>query len=547
MDFKKFLKNTLLLFTLSYTLYANALEKLPSHFLPGWNTIQPEKLKADVSFLASDTLQGRLALQKGDEEAVYWIAKQFQKAGLKPLTADYLQAVPVIEFIPDYQQNALGIQRGNKIKWWKKPDIETKFYHDKDIQGELVFAGYGITAPALNYDDYEKVDVNGKIVLIFEHEPQETNPKSLFNGLANTIHAANRVKALNAQKHGAIAVLIAPEPNRKHPSNQERSKRLNSKLNSKILLPDMALVNDELQIPIAIISDVVAKEIVGPTISLSQLQQDMDKNYQPRSMPIPDIKLSLRERNKSKRTSASYNVAGLIEGSDPDLKNETIIISAHHDHNGTHNGKVWHGADDNASGTAGVVALAQAISVNNQSKEGKKIKRSLLFVVFGLEERGLLGSYYMTAHPLRDLSLTRAMINLDMIGRNETESKQTQGLIAVPRYTTNRLNLIGANYSPSYDNIVKRENQFVGLDLDYRFDKDAVLNCLFRSDQFPFMLHRIPAFWFSTGFHRDYHQNTDTADKLNYAKMQHILQLVYLSAYVFANDDYALPTFVENP
>lgn len=546
MDFKNLIKTTFFIITLSYSFCVHALEKIPSHLSPGWNAIRSTTLKTDVSFLASDKLQGRLALQKGNEDAINWIAEQFKKAGLKPLTSNYVQAIPVIEFTPDYKKNVLSFEREGKIKQWKKPDVETKFYQNEDIQGELVFAGYGITAPALHYDDYKDIDVKGKMVLIFEHEPQETDPKSLFNGLANTIHAANRVKALNAQKHGAIAVLIAPEPNRKHPSNQERYNRLNSKLNHKMQLPDMVLADDELQIPIAIISDKVAKEMVGPSISLSQLQHDIDKNYKPASRAIPDVKLSLSTRNKSKRTATSYNVAGMIEGSDPILKDETIIISAHHDHNGMHNGKIWYGADDNASGTAGVVALAQAISTNNQSKKGMKLKRSILFVIFGLEERGLLGSYYMTAHPLRPLHLTRAMINLDMIGRNETESKQTKGLIAIPKDTTNRLNLIGSYYSPSYDNIVNRENQFVGLDLDYRFDKDAVLNSLFRSDQFPFMLHRIPAFWFSTGFHPDYHQTTDTADKLNYTKMQHILQLAYLSSYAFANDD-NLPTFVENP
>lgn len=546
MDFNKFIKIIFCFIAVNYSLCANALEPIPPHFQPGWSVIQPARLKADVSLLASDKMQGRLALQKGDEEAVSWIAEQFKKAGLKPLTTNYVQAVPVIEFIPDDKKNSLSLTRAGKMKQWKKPDVETKFYQDKDISGELVFAGYGITAPALHYNDYEDIDVRGKMVLIFEHEPQETNPHSLFNGVANTIHAANRIKALNAQKQGAVAVLIAPEPNRKHPSNQERYNRLDSKLNSKAQLPDMVLVNDELHIPIAVISDKVAKEIVGPSISLSQLQHSIDKNYKPESRVIPDVHLTLRERNKSQKTGTSYNVVGLLEGSDPVLKNETIIISAHHDHNGMHNGKVWYGADDNASGTAGVVTLAQAIAKNNQSQDGVKSKRSILFVVFGLEERGLLGSYYMAAHPLRPLASTRAMIDLDMIGRNEAESYQTKDIITIPKDTTNRLNLIGSYYSPDFDKIVKRENQFVGLDLDYRFDQDPILNTLFRSDHFPFMLHRIPAFWFSTGFHPDYHQVTDTADKLNYTKMQHILQLAYLSAYAFANEK-DLPTFVDNP
>src|SRR5207249_5216517 len=116
---------------------------------------------------------------------------------------------------------------------------------------------------------------------------------------------------------------------------------------------------------------------------------------------------------------------------------------------------------------------------------------SLLFVVFAAEERGLLGSFYMAAHPLRPLETTRAVINFDMIGRNETASDQTKGLIEIPADTTNRLNLIGRSYSPDYDRIVEEENKYVGLDLDYRFDRDYALNIFFRSDQFPFVLHNL--------------------------------------------------------
>ena len=138
------------------------------------------------------------------------------------------------------------------------------------------------------------------------------------------------------------------------------------------------------------------------------------------------------------------------------------------------------------------------------------------------------------------------MINFDMIGRNETESDQTKGLIEVPADTTNRLNLIGAFYSPDYDRVVKAENKYVGLDLDDRFDHEAALNVFFRSDQFPFVLHNVPAFWWFTGFHPDYHHTTDTADRINYVKMAKILRLAYLTGFEFAGDT-AAPKFVESP
>jgi Zn-dependent M28 family amino/carboxypeptidase len=138
------------------------------------------------------------------------------------------------------------------------------------------------------------------------------------------------------------------------------------------------------------------------------------------------------------------------------------------------------------------------------------------------------------------------MINFDMIGRNETESDQTKGLIDIPADTTNRLNLIGGMYSPEYRHVVEQENEHVGLVLDDRFDHESALNVFFRSDQFPFVLHDIPAFWWFTGFHPDYHHTTDTYEKINYVKMAKILRLAYLTAFHFG-DARETPHFVANP
>jgi Zn-dependent M28 family amino/carboxypeptidase len=203
--------------------------------------------------------------------------------------------------------------------------------------------------------------------------------------------------------------------------------------------------------------------------------------------------------------------------------------------------QVWHGADDNGSGTVGVVELAKAFAAN-----GARPKRSILFVVFASEERGLLGSYWMAAHPLRPLATTRAMINFDMIGRDEKPSPQTDGLIDIPADTSNRLNLIGALYSPTYNKVVKEEDKLIGLTLDDRFDHESALNVFFRSDQFPFVLHNVPAFWWFTGFHPDYHHTTDTVEKIDFVKMRKILELAYLTAWRFGNDA-KTPVFVPNP
>src|ERR1019366_4691402 len=220
-------------------------------------------------------------------------------------------------------------------------------------------------------------------------------------------------------------------------SNQERFARIGGSAVRANPIPTQFLSGDELHTPSVVLTDAVAQQLMegGPTGA--ELQASIDRTLQPASRPL-DSTITIHLRNASSTSGTSYNVTGLLEGSDPTLKAETIILSAHHDHDGWTGTEIGHGADDNGSGTVGVVALAHAIAANPT-----KPKRSILFVVFAAEERGLLGAFYMAQHPLRPLATTRAMINFDMIGRNEEESDQTRGLIEVPKNTTNRLNLIG--------------------------------------------------------------------------------------------------------
>ncbi len=542
---------------------------VPADERKGFDTLNATTLHTDVAFLASDKLEGRMSLQAGDEAAERWIAGQFGKAGLDPIATKangmptYEQSFGLIEYRPDRENSSVTLTRNGTPTVWHAPQASGAYKHAVNITAPVVFAGYGITAPELNYDDYKDLDATGKIVLIFDHEPQEDDPQSIFNGTGNTRYATARVKLLNAQAHGAVAVVIVPEPNRKHLTNAERAARIGGSITRETPLPVQAIEDDELKIPAVTVQDAVAKEILGTLKTTpGDLQAKIDADLTPQSLILPDTTLTLHLRNLSESTGRTSNVVGLLRGTDPNLKAETIIISAHHDHDGMaacpagqdgvdQDGQpipagakcvqTWHGADDNASGTAGVVALARAFTEN-----GTRPRRSVLFVVFAAEERGLLGSYWMAAHPLRPLATTRAMINFDMIGRDEKPSKQTDGLIDIPADTGNRLNLIGALYSPDYKKVVVESNNGIGLTLDDRFDHDAVLNVLFRSDQFPFLLHNIPAFWWFTGFHPDYHHITDTAEKIDYPKMTKILQLAYVSAWRFANDD-TVPKFIPNP
>jgi hypothetical protein len=497
----------------------------------GYDSIRAGDLRADLTFLSSDAFEGRLSLAPGSEVAIQWIASEFAKAGLKPLVGDsYLQPVSLIDYRPDRELTNLILKHAGKQDTFSGPDATASFPNDITINGRVVFAGYGITAPELHYDDYAGLDVKGRVVLVFNHEPQEEDEHSIFNGRGNTRYANARAKMANAAAHGAVALLIAPDPN--HPPNKVRQ------TNSPPVAgqappqrPTQALA-DGGAIPVFNVSAKVSDAMLATTHQTpSSLQTSIDKSLKPLSTPLEDTEVELHAATSMRRRGTSANVVGMIEGSDPKLRSETIIFSAHYDHDGpAPSGGIFHGADDNGSGTVGVVSLAHAYG-----RAATKPRRSLVFIIFAAEERGLLGSYYYTAHPLRPLDTTRAVINFDMIGRNETKSRQTDGLMEIAPDTSNELNVIGTGYSPDYRAAVIAANKNVGLNLSYKWDDDTVLSVLFRSDQYPFLMHNIPAMWWFTGFHPDYHQVTDTAEKINYIKMEKILKLAFLTGFEFAN------------
>jgi hypothetical protein len=489
-------------------------------------------LKANLTFLTSEPLAGRLSLERGSDVAARWIVSEFSKAGLRGPAPGYLQPVPLIEYVVDRDQTGVTIRTPHGEHLYRAPQASVAFPKAGTVSGSIVFAGFGITAPELGYDDYAGIDVKNKIVLIFDHEPQENDAKSIFSGKGSTRYAGSFVKVRTAQEHGAVAVLLMPEPVRAHLSAEERRNKMAATSRRIGRIPSQALEESELHIPLVSLSEAVGLELLSSAKQKgADLQTAIDRDLKPVSMDLPESSASIQIALTSSRKAVGYNVVGLLEGSDPKLKEETIVISAHYDHDGqTGDGSYYPGADDNGSGTVGVVALAQAFA-----KSGIRPRRSILFVVFDSEERGLLGSYYYVAHPLRPLATTRAVINFDMIGRDEKPSAQTDGLITISPDTTNEMNLVGSYYSPEYTAAVERNSKKAGLKLSYKWDEEAALNVFFRSDQYPFVLRGIPAMWWFTGFHPDYHQTTDTVEKINFAKMARILEVAFRTAEEFGN------------
>jgi peptidase M28-like protein len=509
----------------------------PARVQTGYDSLQASRLKADLTFLSSDALEGRRSLERGSEVAIQWIASEFAKAGLKPLVGDsYLQPVPIIEYTADRSLTTLTLIRDGRREAFHAPDATANFANEVAASGGIVFAGYGITAPELNYDDYAGIDAKGKIVLIFNHEPQEADASSIFNGKGNTRYTNNNYKLFNAQKHGAVAVLAMPDPNHQGPLRGgappagAQGGRGQGQFAQRPRIPTEALAEGGPGVPLFMVGARVTDALFAAAgKNAAEVHGAIDAKCAPASFEIPGARIELQTAVAERKRGMSYNVAGLLEGSDPALKAETIIFSGHFDHDGMGPAGIYHGADDNGSGTVGVVNLAHAYAANPA-----KPKRSILFIVFAAEERGLLGSYYYASHPLRPLATTRAQINFDMIGRNEAADPRV--ITDISPDTSNQLGLIGTHYSPDYRETVERQNKIVGLNLTYKWDLDSYNQILFRSDQYPMLLHDVPAVWWFTGFHPDYHQVTDTVEKINFEKMAKILKLAYLSGFEFADE-----------
>jgi hypothetical protein len=371
--------------------------------------VSVSRLRADLTFLTSQALGGRLSGEPGAAVAAQFIASEFAKAGLEPASnGSFLQKFPLIGYTPDHARTRMALQVGNKSeKFQYGRDFRVSAPRDLDVRAQVIFGGYGITAPEYRYDDYRGLDVAGKAVLVYEHEPQENDPASRFNGTGHTIYANTLEKAIIAQEHGAVALLIASEPLRTHRGLLDATVA-NAGSNDATLrasAPAQALDLPMPHIPIIVISPALLEDLMRTAgRNAADVQREIDRTAASQSFPLPAVRVDLQYFNTETRKLESANVAGLLPGSDPTLASETVLITAHYDHLGFVRGRLYPGANDNGSGTAAVLELARLFARSHRHP-----KRSLLFVVFGSEEELMLGSYWYTYHPLRPLAATRCV------------------------------------------------------------------------------------------------------------------------------------------
>jgi Zn-dependent M28 family amino/carboxypeptidase len=524
---------------------AAAVQLAAQQRAPQNESIRQEDLRADLFFLAGDSLRGRLTDTEENRAAADFIKSRFERMGLKGAgpNGSFFQPYNLMKATAgDPAANTLeiaGIDGSARQLRLGQEFYPHRYSASGTASGSIVFAGFGISAPHLGYDDYGG-NIRGKIVLALDHEPGERDPNSPFDGVVTSESSTVWRKALAAQGKGAIAVLFVSDVHN-HPgaANFEATARNYWPEKPPHLLSYMlAAWADRIRIPVAQISPAVAASLIadsGKTLEDLAKSAETARGFAGLALPARVTVRTAVDRH----IVPDRNVVALLEGSDPRLKNEWVIISAHYDHNGADATQIFNGADDNGSGVVALMEIAEAYAL--AAKEGHRPKRSILFASWNSEERGLLGAWAYTEQPLAPLNTIAAVLNMDMIGRNEEipagGGARFAGLeVQTAESNSNALNLMAFSKVPDITAVVEKANGGIGLELKKRYDNNSS-NLLRRSDQWPFLQHGVPAMGFITGLHPDYHTQYDRPEKINYVKMEKITRLVHQVSWDIANAD----------
>jgi hypothetical protein len=486
-------------------------------------TIEPDSLLEHIRILSSDDMKGRGNGTPELERAADYVAAQFKAAGLRPGGKDqsYFQPFELVAGLTIGAENRITIERQNRrfaftlgsgyypLAASANDDAAVASTTLEDVP--LVFAGYGLVAPSAGYDDYATIDVTGKAVLIFSHEPQEQNSGSRLNGARPMAQTTLAAKAAAARSRGARALLVVSDPSHR-----------TDEANYKLFPLDPEAENHG--IPVLR----VRRDDMQPLLDawkLDDVAALIERDLVPRPRPLEGATVDYVEHLALNRRIVR-NVVGVLPGSDPARAGEAVVIGAHYDHVGIggrfsvtpeRTGEIHNGADDNASGTAAVIEMARA-AVSQSSR----FPRTLVFIAFAGEERGLLGSAHYVRDPTIPLASTIAMLNLDMVGR-----------------ARGGVDISGLDAAPSMEEDLRAAVRAAESDLDIRRQGPGAG----RSDDSSFIDRRIPAINFFTGFHNDYHRPGDDWEKIDAVGTRRVATLALeLAARLAARTD--RPEFV---
>jgi aminopeptidase YwaD len=461
--------------------------------------ITASELFEHVKYLASEKMEGRLPGTEGDRLAQEYFIKEFREYGLQPGGVDgFIQPFNMVTSVRLGEINKFNINTGNRILELKVSEdfLPMGFSSNEEINAPLVFAGYGISAPDLNYDDYRDangntIDLTGKIAVIMRNSPTSKDPHNNKFQRYESI----RYKTSQAKANNAMGIIFITGPASTSQDNLMRLSFDNSAKDAGISVVHLK-------------RNLIEEIFTANGLDLNNIQTEIDNSLTPNSFEIKNSSANIKTSVIPAEVTTG-NVIAFLEGSDPVKKNEVIVIGAHYDHVGygeygsLYSGsdkQIHYGADDNASGSAGVLEIAQKLAANKSNLE-----RSYLFMLFAGEEAGLLGSAYFVKSDLFKKYNITAMLNMDMVGRMEN----------------NKLIIYGTGSSPFWESTIKDLNDNYKMEITYTEGGFG------RSDHANFYRNDIPALHFFTGTHPDYHSPTDTYDKINSADMERVVNLVY--------------------
>ncbi len=498
---------------ISLPLFGSAQEDLSKKYA---KEIDAETLKKHLMVIASDEYAGRETGFEGQKKTEKYLVEQFKKIGLAPgNNGSYVQEFDVVTSKPE----------GSLTVDDKQYDFLSEFYFyykfEKDFsEDDIIFAGYGIDSD--NYSDYKNLDVEGKIVMILEDEPFDKKGKSLVTRKKKESEWSYswKKKYETAVKQGAAGMITIVQ-------DYENKREL---VRGYLSSPRMSLVSndekDELADapPMIYMSEKLANSILSKKeTNLEEIKQAITKTKKSISHTVP-VKMTMDFLPQGDRLKSS-NVLAFLEGTDK--KEEVLIITAHYDHLGKNGDLIFNGADDDGTGTVSLLELAQAFK---QAKDdGNGPRRSILFMPVSGEEKGLLGSEYYSENPVYPIEKTVADLNIDMIGRHDTLHNHS-----------NYVYLIGSDrLSSELHEISEKVNKtYTNLELDYTYnEKDDPNQFYYRSDHYNFARKGVPVIFYFSGVHEDYHEATDTVDKIEFGKMTTIARLVFHTAWELANRD----------
>ena len=481
-------------------------------------------LKRHLSFISSDSLQGRTwgTPIPGLDIAAEYLKANIKKTGLADGATDYFQEVPIVSSQPDIENSFLEIT-DTKGKVIFKTDSIIGL---TDVSGinisnaEIVFAGFGYNDEQSGYDDFHGLELQGKVVMFSTGTPKEyqKNESPRWN---NTLETGKIKRAMEA---GSAGVIIVDSPLDKGISIYNRIDRWRNRGSYNLETSE----NNRDRINFVLTTASQADVILGGDGKFKFLLSGISKNNHPNSNSVEGLRINLRATRKTEQVSAK-NVIGIVEGSDPVLKNECIVFMAHYDHLGIDkDGDVYNGADDNGSGTVTLLEVAEAFNSLKQ-----KPKRSIVFLWVTAEEVGELGSQYYVDNPVFPMEKTVACINIDMDGRvfEQRDTIWNQSPKKVKDF--DGLYTLTNDVWPGLKEINSNACKKLGLIPDYSLPA----NFLRSSDHYSFHIKGVPILNYATGYHADYHKVTDEVSRINFDKIKRVADLCFLVGLEIANQD----------